>query len=383
VPARIATGGLVTPDVLVVGGGIVGVTSAAYLARQGATVVLAERAELASGPSGRNLGLVSGPYPRELGRLAERSLAAYVALAAEQGDSWIDTTDAGYLYLSTDGRDLPEEGGRLDGDGVAEAEPLLAERFEAGVVLPGRRVDPGAAVAAWAAEARRHGAEIRTGLPVRRFLVDRGRVTGAATDEGPLLAGRTVLASGWEAPALLAALGCDLGVSGVRGWIVTTRPAPFRLRRPLAEAALKRAFFSIRRPAVRDLAGGRSTVPATAAQIVQDEAGRVALGSSLAPALGPTDDDGASAVRAICRRALELVPQLAAVPVAETRTCVRPVSTDGLPQLGPLGGVDGLVVACGHGGFGLSLGPGSGEAVARGILDGEWDAALLPRRASG
>jgi len=369
----------VRPDVLVVGGGIVGVTSAAFLARRGATVVLAERAELASGPSGRNLGLVSGPYPRELGRIAERSLAAYLALAAEHGSSWVDVADTGCLYLSTDGRNLPEEGGRLDGDGIAAAEPLLAERFEAGVVLPGRRVDPAAAVAAWAAEARRHGAEIRTGLPVRRLLFDRERVTGAATDEGPLPAGRTVLASGWEAPALLAALGRDLGVSGVRGWIVTTRPAPFRLRRPLAEAAFKKAFSAIRQPVVRDLADGRSTTPATAAQIVQDRMGRVALGSSLAAALGPTDDDGPSAVRAICRRALELLPQLAAVPVAETRTCVRPVSTDGLPLLGPLDGVDGLVLAGGHGGFGLSLGPGSGEAVAQGILDGVWDPALLPR----
>ncbi len=339
---------------LVVGGGIVGVTSAAFLARRGATVVLAERAELASGPSGRNLGLVSGPYPRELGRIAERSLAAYLALAAEHGSSWVDVADTGCLYLSTDGRNLPEEGGRLDGDGIAAAEPLLAERF-------------------------RHGAEIRTGLPVRRLLFDRERVTGAATDEGPLPAGRTVLASGWEAPALLAALGRDLGVSGVRGWIVTTRPAPFRLRRPLAEAAFKKAFSAIRQPVVRDLADGRSTTPATAAQIVQDRMGRVALGSSLAAALGPTDDDGPSAVRAICRRALELLPQLAAVPVAETRTCVRPVSTDGLPLLGPLDGVDGLVLAGGHGGFGLSLGPGSGEAVAQGILDGVWDPALLPR----
>jgi glycine/D-amino acid oxidase-like deaminating enzyme len=48
--------------------------------------------------------------------------------------------------------------------------------------------------------------------------------------------------------------------------------------------------------------------------------------------------------------------------------------------MGPVDGIDGLVLACGHRSHGLSWGPGCGEAIARGILEGEWDAALLPVR---
>jgi glycine/D-amino acid oxidase-like deaminating enzyme len=372
----------VSPDVLVVGGGILGATSAAYLAREGASVVLVEAAQLAAGPSGRNLGLITGPHPSELRRIADRSLAAYLRLAEATGGSWIDADEVGCLYLSADGRDLPAEGDRLDADAIAEAEPLLAERFEAAVVLPTRRVDPAAAVAAWAEEARRRGAEVRTGCPIRALRLDGGRVTGAESDEGPMRAAHTVVATGWEAPRLVAPLGRDLGVTGVRGWLVTTRPAPFRLRRPLAEAAFKAALAAIAWPTVGDFAEGRRAVAASAAQVVQDAAGRVTLGSSLAASHGPADADGGLAVRAICRRAIELLPQLAAVPVAETRTCIRPGSLDGLPLLGPLDGLDGLVVACGHGGYGLTLGPGSGEAVANGILHSEWDQAFLPLRAS-
>ena len=120
--------------------------------------------------------------------------------------------------------------------------------------------------------------------------------------------------------------------------------------------------------------------PIVAAQMRQDAAGRLVLGASLAPAMGDADDDGARAVRSICRRAIELIPPIGEVPIAETRTCVRPVSFDGLPLHGPVDGIDGLVLACGHRSHGLTWGPGSGEAVARGVLEGEWDPALSPAR---
>lgn len=104
------------------------------------------------------------------------------------------------------------------------------------------------------------------------------------------------------------------------------------------------------------------------------------LGASLAPALGEADCDGGLAVRAICRRAIELIPPIAGLAVAETRTCVRPISADGLPVHGPVQEIDGLILACGHRSHGLTWGPGSGEAVARGILKGKWDPALSPQR---
>jgi glycine/D-amino acid oxidase-like deaminating enzyme len=371
----------VQADVLVVGGGIIGTTTAAYLARGGASVTLVERAALASGPSGRNLGLVSGPHPPELRSIAERSLQAYLALARETGAFTIDAADVGCLCISSDGRGLPAGvGDELDGDQVAEVEPLLAVRCAAGVVIPARHVDPGAAVSAWAEDARSHGASIRVGCPVRGLLDDGGRVTGATTDEGAIFAGCVVLATGWEAPRLAAGLGIDVPVRGVRGWIVTTRPAPFRLRRPINEVDFSGGVAAVPLFTLGDVADGNVGAPIVAAQMRQDAAGRLVLGASLAPALGDADDDGSQAVRLICRRAIELIPGIAEVPIAETRTCVRPVSFDGLPLHGPIDGIDGLVVACGHRSHGLTWGPGSGEAVARGVLEGEWDPALSPAR---
>jgi glycine/D-amino acid oxidase-like deaminating enzyme len=371
----------VQSDVLVVGGGIIGTTTAAYLARGGASVTLVERAELASGPSGRSLGLVSGPHPPELRSIAERSLQAYLALARETGAFAIDAADVGCLCISSDESGLPPgEGEELDGDQVAEAEPLLAVRCAAGVVIPARHVDPGGAVSAWAEEARRHDARIRVNCPVRSLLVDGGRVAGAMTDEGPILASCVVLATGWEAPRLAAGLGIDVPLRGVRGWIVTTRPAPFRLRRPISAFDFSAGVPAVPVLTVGDIADGSAGAPIVAAQMRQDAAGRLVLGASLAAAMGDADDDGAQAVASICRRAIELIPAIAEVQIAETRTCVRPASFDGLPLHGPVDGIDGLVLACGHRSHGLTWGPGCGESVARGVLEGEWDPSLTPAR---
>jgi glycine/D-amino acid oxidase-like deaminating enzyme len=195
-----------------------------------------------------------------------------------------------------------------------------------------------------------------------------------------IFAGCVVLATGWETPRLAAGLGIDVPVRGVRGWIVTTRPAPFRLRRPINEVDFSLGVATVPLLTLGDIADGNVGIPIVAAQMRQDAAGRVVLGASLAPAIGDADDDAAQAVPSICRRAIELIPQIADVPIAETRTCVRPVSLDGLPLHGPIEGIDGLVLASGHGSHGLTWGPGSGEAVARGVLVGEWDPALLPDR---
>jgi glycine/D-amino acid oxidase-like deaminating enzyme len=236
---------------------------------------------------------------------------------------------------------------------------------------------------AWADETRRHGARIRVSCPVRSLLVDGGRVCGAATDEGAIFAGCVVLATGWETPRLAASLGIDVPVRGVRGWIVTTRPAPFRLRRPINEVDFSGGVAAVLSATLGDIAAANLGAPVVAAQMRQDAAGRLVLGATFAPATGDADGGGADAVRSICRRAIELIPPIADLAIAETRTCVRPVSVDGFPLHGPVASIDGLVLACGHRSHGLTWGPGSGEAVAGGVLAGEWDPAFSPVRLEG
>ena len=89
-------------------------------------------------------------------------------------------------------------------------------------------------------------------------------------------------------------------------------------------------------------------------------------------------DESLETRRAIARRAVAVLPALAGLAIAETRSCQRPVSPDLLPLLGPYPGAEGLVLATGHGSVGVTQSLGSGEAVADGIVSGRWDAALAP-----
>jgi len=165
-------------------------------------------------------------------------------------------------------------------------------------------------------------------------------------------------------------------VRGVRGWIMVTRPAPFRLRHAIEEEWARSAPPA---PTLAQVAGGAEPSPYVACVLQQDVAGRVLIGSSLHGATSDADESPETR-RAIAQRAVELMPALAGLAVAETRSCQRPYSPDGLPLIGPYPGVDGLVLATGHGSVGVTQSLGTGEAVAEGITDRRWDAALAPER---
>src|SRR2546423_10097559 len=91
------------PDVVVVGGGIVGTATAAFLAEAGARVVLVERDTIAAGASGRNSGVIQQPLDPVLAALYRDSLRLYRDLAAaSSGTFTMEARPAGLLYATLD-----------------------------------------------------------------------------------------------------------------------------------------------------------------------------------------------------------------------------------------------------------------------------------------
>jgi D-hydroxyproline dehydrogenase subunit beta len=359
-------------DVVVVGGGIVGIAVAASCARRGMTVSLCESGGLAQAASGRNQGLVIGPHLPAMESIGRRTLELFLDLHERSGAAFaFDRDEHGCLILS-------DEGGEwLSQAELRAAEPLLAHHVEgAELNRNARRVDPGAAAAALAADAREAGAEIRTGCAVRELLRRGGDVTGVLTDNGRIEAGAVVVAAGPWSWRVCRSLPHDVPVRGVRGWIIVTRPAPFRLRHAIEEEWARSAPPP---PTLAQVAAGSEPVPYVACVLQQDVAGRVLIGSSLHGATGDADESPETR-QAIAQRAVELMPALAGLAIAETRSCQRPYSPDGLPLIGPYPGADGLVLATGHGSVGVTQSLGTGEAVADGIAGSGWDAALVPAR---
>src|SRR5690349_5698100 len=114
------------PDVIVIGGGVVGTAAALELARAGAEVTLYERGQLASGASGASNGLVTPPDEPALLPLWQASVAAYRELqASSQAGFALDDADIGTLTVATSeeqaaalARARPVDGEPLDAAGV-------------------------------------------------------------------------------------------------------------------------------------------------------------------------------------------------------------------------------------------------------------------------
>jgi glycine/D-amino acid oxidase-like deaminating enzyme len=370
------------PDVLVVGGGIVGAACARELARAGASVVLLEKDELAAGASGRNLGYLDTSKDPALAPLARASLARYLEAVEEAPfPVFLDRDPIGTLAVTLDQAELGElrawvdaaravgvGAERVERDELASLEPALShDVLEAWLLDEGRRVDPGALTVALATDAREHGAEVRHHRPARRLTGSADRVTGAMTDDGPVHADVTVLAAGPWSAAVARPLGIALPVSGARGWLVQVLPERPLVRHWIQSGA--RRLLAGQGPGAPEppsglvsarefVAGGEVTDVSPIVQPSPD--GSILLGTSREPALA-ADAHGLDVPRRVATGAARLVPGLEDCAVLSTWSGVRPVSPDERPLVGPI--ADGLVVAAGHGSEGVILGGGTAELV--------------------
>lgn len=362
------------PDVVVIGGGVVGTMAALQLAQAGAEVTLLERGALASGATSKSQGLVLPPDHAELVPLWQESIAMYGRLHDDGAEFCFDRDEPiGTLLLARHDGQLrglsgaPVAGHMLDGDGVAEAEPALAEGMAGGLLIAeGRRTDPGALAASAAEAAAKAGADIRTHVEVK--LLGKGAVV---TDAGRIAAGQVLVAAGAWTRRLMNALGADIPIRPVRGWLALLAPGPPILRHAIHEAAYEptpdpRPAYpvSLERLALGTLARDGADA-AHALGIHQNADGSVLVGASRSAALheGPESTD---ALRQNALHACELIPALAGREVTATWTGLRPFSEDGLPYIGRLD--EHTVVCAGHGSEGILTGGGSARLAAELVL---------------
>jgi len=378
------------PDIVVVGGGIIGTACAFELADRGASVTLLEKDELAAGASGRNLGYLDTSKDPVLAPLARRSLERYAEISADPPTPFfLDDEPIGTLAITIDEDEIEElrawaasaeavgvEVEQVD-ERVHELEPELSPRvLEAYLLHEGHRVDPLALTVCLGTLAREAGAAIRHHCPARRLLGRGDHVTGVVTDDGILGADAVVLAAGPWSSAIARPLGVSLPIASARGWLVQAAP-----ERPL--------FRHWIQSGARRLLAGRDPAPASepgSLTLSMREFGEGAEARDISPMIQPAPDGSVltgtsrepsfaaepldlDVPRIVAAQASRLVPALADAPVLATWSGVRPVSPDERPMLGWVR--DGLFVATGHGSEGVILGAGSAEQAAALILGSE------------
>jgi D-amino-acid dehydrogenase len=354
---------LAHPDLLIVGGGIIGCSAAAFAAERGASVMLVEATELGAGASGRNSGAVQHPFDPVLAPLHRRTLEIYRQLSGTD-DFRFPTEPVGLLLLTDD---LDAAAARiaeirehepslapelLDETALRELEPMLAGGISAIRLATGYPIPPEAATRAMAARARGAGADVRIGQPV----VELSEGYALRADETRLAADKMVVAAGPWTPDLVDPSGTWRPIRPTYGVTVQVLldVAPTSI---LEEGAV----HTVNRPVDNEEAeDGLMTFSLVSV------AGLSTIGSTF---LSDAPDPAAMAPSLLAHGA-RFVPALRDATIVRSRVCARPQSVDGHPLMGPLPGRERLFIAAGHGPWGISTGPATAELVVAAILDG-------------
>jgi glycine oxidase len=359
-------------DVIVVGGGVVGLTVAWRTAQRGLDVMVVDPAPGRSATwaaAGMLAPVTEVGYGEEpllaLNRAAAASYPDFVAELESAAGTAVGYRAAGTMLVARDGDDnaalaelhrfqhsLGLDARRLRGRECRAEEPALVPSVRGGILVAGdHQVDNRALAGALQTACERAGV---TFLAERAALtVASGAVTGVRTAaEEACSAGTVVLAAGsWS--------------GGVEGVPPDARP-PIR--------PVKGQLLHLRGPGEAPLL--TRTVRGADVYLVPRADGRLVVGATVEE-LGFDTTITAGAVYELLRAAYELVPGVAELELTEVAVGLRPTSPDNAPLLGP-SLVEGLVIATGHYRNGILLAPVTGAAIAELIDTGRAPENIAP-----
>jgi D-hydroxyproline dehydrogenase subunit beta len=356
-----------SPDVIVVGAGIVGAACAHELAQQGADVLVLERAGVGGGVTAAGMGhlVLMDDSPAEFALSAwSRDLWIELAprLSAREafvrcGTLWVAVDDEEYELAQTRQRSLAQAGvacSLLDAQQVREAEPELREGLRGGMMLPDDAVVYAPAVAAWLlAQPVKGRVTCRLDAQVARLNRE-----GVVLANGEVLAaGAVLLANGLQAADLLR----RLPMQAKKGHLLITDRYPGTIRHQILELGYIKSAHS---------ANGTSV----AFNVQPRPTGQILIGSSrqfnsVDPAIEP------EILARMLQRAAEYLPALPTLNAIRAWTGFRPATSDGLPLIGRAAPFAddtchrSTWLATGHEGLGVTTALATGKLIAAQMLD--------------
>jgi|UniRef100_A0AAU3HUV1 glycine oxidase len=365
-------------DVLVVGGGIIGLVTAWRAARRGFTTALVDP-EPGGGAAQVAAGMLAAVTELHFGE--ETLLGLNLASARRYPDFAAELTEAsgqdlgyrrsGTLAVALDADDRAHlrelhalqvrsglESEWLSGRECRRLEPMLAPGVRGGLRVDGdHQIDPRRLAAALVTACERAGVVMHRTW-AERLTVVRERATGVVAADGTGLGAGQVVLAGGSLSGRLAGVPDDVvpPVRPVKGQVlrltVPGRYAPF-LHRTV-----------------------RAVVRGSHVYLVPRENGELVVGAT-SEELGWDTTVTAGGVYELLRDAHELVPGITELPLTETRAGLRPCSPDNAPLLGP-SALDGLLLATGHHRNGVLLTPVTGDVMAHVLTTGELPAEARP-----
>ncbi|MDQ1011315.1 glycine oxidase [Streptomyces sp. V4I23] len=358
------------PDVLVVGGGIIGLVTAWRAAQRGLSVTVADP-EPGGGAARVAAGMLAAVTELHYGEqtllgLNLESARRYPAFAAElEAASGLSVgyRACGTLAVALDADDRAHlrelhalqrrsglESEWLTGRECRRLEPMLAPGVRGGLRVDGdHQVDPRRLAAALVIACERAGVGFRRAW-AERLLVVHDRAAGAVLDDGTeVAAGQVVLAGG--------------SLSGRLGGVPDDVLPPVR---PVKGQVLRLTVPGSYAPFLSRTV--RAVVRGSHVYLVPRENGELVVGATTEE-LGWDTTVTAGGVYELLRDAHELVPGITELPLTETRSGLRPGSPDNAPMLG-FTELPGLLLATGHYRNGVLLTPVTGDVLADALTSG-------------
>ncbi len=396
-----------TSEVVIIGGGVIGISTAIFLARQGISVTVLEKGRVAAEQSSRNWGWIrkQGRDEAELPIMIESErLWQELARECEEDFGLIRT---GVTYLASTDREMAEfeeylkiatahgvDSRIVDANAISDVIDGMSIRYKGALTTPSdMRAEPWLAVPALARLAARTGVTIVENCAARELDVSAGAVTGVWTEKGIIASSMVLMAGGAWSSLFLRKHGVTIPQLSVRATVAATEAVP----EVHAGAAVEKSLAFRRR---QD--GGYTLAPAASHQLyLGPDAFRHAgkyfpalkadpLGTSFslwAPAgypdgwrtprnwtadstspfeavrvLNPAADD--SHLKSMTQRFAQLFPQVGKVSFKKTWAGMIDIMPDAVPIVDRIPAIEGLVVATGMSGHGFGIGPGMGRVIA-------------------
>ncbi|MBJ89492.1 MAG: hypothetical protein CMO98_06475 [Woeseia sp.] len=408
-------------DLLIIGGGIVGVSTAWFLARQGIDVVLCEKGHIAGEQSGRNWGWIrqQGRDPRELPMMIESS-HIFAKLEEQIGED-IGFRRSGCLYTATSEKDMQRyhdwvETARefeldtrvIDADTLSDlAEGVWPGIYGAMYTPSDGFAEPHKTGPAIARAAQRAGAKVLTGCAVRGIELSAGRVSSVITEHGPIQTSLVLCAAGAWTSMFCRSLGVEVPQLKVRGTVARTASAA-----NIVSGALWHKKIGIRR---RDDGGytvahgsilDHDITPSTfryapkfiKALMQELEVLRIRIGKDFFTELAiprkwsldePSPFEKVRVLNPETNQTVldeirvsldEVFPQLKGVEIVESWAGMVETSPDVVPMIGEAAEIPGFHIATGFSGHGFGIGPGAGKALAAMLTGTDQSVDLSPFR---
>jgi glycine oxidase len=332
-----------TWDVIVIGGGIIGLSLARELRKRGASVLLVERGEPgreASYAAGGMLADSSLETPAALQPLAAASARMYPEFVHEvqvESGVFVDLRDQGAIVFPSAEPAHGRPGFTQPGP-LGELEPALAETTRPAFYWKERSVDPRALTRAALAAAKRRGVDFSSGDAVVSLNLSAGQASGVTTQKTSFLGAKVVNCAG--------------------AWSGQIAPHTFPTR------PVKGQMLCLLSPVPELL---KHVIRAPDAYLIPRSDGRIIVGTTVEEA-GFDKRTEIAAIQRLHRAAVALVPELRNAKILEDWAGLRPGTPDSLPILGATP-TPGYYVATGHFRDGILLAPITAQVMAQ-VIEG-------------